>query len=63
MGNPEHNLAEDVPCGEALVRLRGVGERVGSRDRYLEFRCLHGAAEALELRDPGDCVVGHPSGC
>ena len=26
MGNPEHNLAEQVPCVEALVQLRCVGE-------------------------------------
>ncbi len=40
------------------MRPRSISEPVGSGDRYLEFRLLHGTAEALELADAGDRAVG-----
>jgi hypothetical protein len=39
------------------VRLRGVREFIGVRDRDLEIRLINGAAEALELANAGDGVV------
>ena len=47
-----------MPGGKALVRFIGVGKGVGRRDRDFRFRVLHGAAEAFELANTGDRVVG-----
>jgi hypothetical protein len=38
LADSKHDLAEHMTCSEPLVRVCGVGERVGSRDRYLELR-------------------------
>jgi hypothetical protein len=57
LADPKYYLAEHVPRGQPLVRLRGIGEWIDSGDRYLELCLLNGTAEALEFADAGDRVV------
>jgi hypothetical protein len=44
---PKHNLSEDVSVLEASVRLRGIDQPKGFRDRYFELGDLDGAVGPL----------------
>lgn len=48
----EHDLADDMPLGKALVRLVGLRERITFCDRDLQLRGLHGRIETFEFASP-----------
>src|SRR5438067_12316971 len=53
----QHDLAQNMPLREALMRPRRFAQLEALRDRDLQLRALDGAGEALELPHPGLAVV------
>src|ERR1700752_2489141 len=57
--DPQHDLAEHVPGGHALLRFGGIGQGEFRRDRHFELESFHRLVEPRVFVGPRERVVLH----